>query len=136
MTASSRLCLLVRVLVEDVLRTVRSLRRQGMERVMLVLTRVDDQSLLAALEAGVSGLLRRQEVSAANLISAIRATAAGDGTLPPDLVSNAEFYSKMKMIEKLSVIESIQDSDLQLASSSKELPPADETPSTEDGQGQ
>jgi DNA-binding NarL/FixJ family response regulator len=71
---------------EDVLRTVRSLRRQGMERVMLVLTRVDDQSLLAALEAGVSGLLRRQEVSAANLISAIRATAAGDGTLPPDLL--------------------------------------------------
>ena len=71
---------------EDVLRTVRALRRQGMERVMLVLTRVDDQALLSALEAGVSGILRRQEVSAANLLTAIRATAAGDGTLPPDLL--------------------------------------------------
>ena len=71
---------------DDILRQIRSLRRQGVERIALVVTRVDDQSLLSALEAGVTGLLRRQELTANNLVAAVRTTAAGDGTLPPDLL--------------------------------------------------
>jgi DNA-binding CsgD family transcriptional regulator len=37
------------------------------------------------VEAGACGILRRQQASSANLIAAIR-SAAGEGTLPPDLL--------------------------------------------------
>ena len=42
--------------------------------------------LLAAAEAGVTGVLRRSEATAGNLAAAIRSAAAGEGTLPPDLL--------------------------------------------------
>lgn len=71
---------------EEILRQIRNVRRQGVERIALVVTRVDDQALLSALEAGVTGLLRRSELTANNLLAAVRTTAAGDGTLPPDLL--------------------------------------------------
>jgi len=71
---------------EETVRVVRGLRRRGVERVVLVVTRVEDAGLLAAVEAGVGGLVRRQDVSPQALLAAIRAAAAGDGTLPPDLL--------------------------------------------------
>jgi DNA-binding NarL/FixJ family response regulator len=39
-----------------------------------------------AAEAGVSGVIRRSEATAHNLAVAIRSAAAGEGTLPPDLL--------------------------------------------------
>lgn len=71
---------------EDVARQIRSLRRQGTERIVLLVARLDDQGLLVAVEAGVSGVLRRSDATAANIRSTIRAVAAGEGTLPPDLL--------------------------------------------------
>jgi DNA-binding NarL/FixJ family response regulator len=65
---------------------VKAIQRNGCPKVVLVATRLDDTGLLAATEVGVSGLLRRQEAQPERLVTAIRAAAAGDGTLPPDLV--------------------------------------------------
>lgn len=71
---------------EETARTIRGLRQRGLERVVLLVTRLDDKGLLAAVEAGACGILRRQQASSTNLIAAIRSAAAGEGTLPPDLL--------------------------------------------------
>jgi DNA-binding NarL/FixJ family response regulator len=67
-------------------RLIRSLRLQGARRVIVVATRLDDAGLLAAVEAGASGLIRRSQATPQNLISAIRTAANGEGSLPPDLL--------------------------------------------------
>jgi DNA-binding NarL/FixJ family response regulator len=78
------------VVVDDVddeaAQQIRSLRRRGVESVVIVATRVDDGGLLAAVEAGASGVLRRQESSPQNLLNSIHAAAAGEGSLSPDLL--------------------------------------------------
>ncbi len=71
----------------EALRTIRSLRRHGARGVALLVTRLDDRSLLAAVEAGVGGILRRSQATVHNLLSTIRAVAAGEGTLPPDMLA-------------------------------------------------
>jgi DNA-binding NarL/FixJ family response regulator len=70
----------------DTARSIRLLRRGGVDHVCLLVTRLDDNGLLAAVEAGVAGVLRRSEATAHNLLAAIRAVAAGEGTLPPDML--------------------------------------------------
>jgi DNA-binding NarL/FixJ family response regulator len=70
----------------DVLSELRLLRGRGVRRIVLLVSRVDDRSLLAAAEAGVTGVVRRSEATAGNLAAAIRSAAAGEGTLPPDLL--------------------------------------------------
>jgi DNA-binding NarL/FixJ family response regulator len=73
--------------IDDAVSTqIRSLRGRGVGRVVLLASRVDDKGLLAAAEAGVSGVVRRSDATARNLASAIRAAAVGEGTLPPDLL--------------------------------------------------
>lgn len=67
-------------------RTIRALRRRGVDRVALLVTRLDDKGLLAAVEAGVAGVLRRSQATSQNLDAAIRAVASGEGTLPQDLL--------------------------------------------------
>jgi DNA-binding NarL/FixJ family response regulator len=65
---------------------IRGLRARNVARVVLLVTRIDDRGLLAAAEAGVSGVVRRTDATAGNLAVAIRSAAAGEGTLPPDLL--------------------------------------------------
>lgn len=65
---------------------MRSLRGRGVRRIVLLVSRLDDRSLLAAAEAGVTGVLRRSEATVGNLAAVIRSAAAGEGTLPPDLL--------------------------------------------------
>jgi DNA-binding NarL/FixJ family response regulator len=65
---------------------IRALRGRGVGRIVLLAARVDDKGLLAAAEAGVSGVVRRSDATARNLASAIRAASVGEGTLPPDLL--------------------------------------------------
>ena len=67
------------------LRQVRSLRTLG-SRVVVVLQVLDDAGLLALVEAGVAGVLRRGEATPRSLERTIRAAAAGEGSLPPDLL--------------------------------------------------
>jgi len=71
---------------DETVRLLRRLQRTGRARVVLVVTRIDDGGLLAAIEAGACGVLRRAEASPERLVSAVRTAAAGDGTVPPDLL--------------------------------------------------
>jgi DNA-binding NarL/FixJ family response regulator len=67
-------------------REIRAIRATGQEHVVLLVAKVDDAGLLAAVEAGVSGVVRRSQATPSQLASAIGAAAAGEGTLPPDLL--------------------------------------------------
>lgn len=71
---------------EETVRVVRALQRNGCPRVVLVATNLDDAGLLAAVEAGVCGVLRRAQAVPEHLCAAIGAAASGDGTVPPDLL--------------------------------------------------
>jgi DNA-binding NarL/FixJ family response regulator len=73
-------------MTDDVAAELRALRGRGVARLVLLVARVDDRDLLAAVEAGASGVLRRTEATAGNLAAAIRSAAAGEGTLSPDLL--------------------------------------------------
>lgn len=82
---------LVTVVVADELdeRTshlVRGLQHRSASRVVMIVTRLDDAGLLAAVEAGACGILRRSEATSARLAQAVRAAAEGDGSVPPDLL--------------------------------------------------
>jgi DNA-binding NarL/FixJ family response regulator len=71
---------------DDTTRTLRAMQRGSSQRLVVVATKLDDAALLAAVEIGVQGLLRRAEASPERLVEAVRAAAAGDGTVPPDLL--------------------------------------------------
>ncbi len=71
---------------DETTREIRSFRSAGHERIVLLVAKVDDAGLLAAVEAGVSGVVRRSQATPAHLATAIEAAAAGEGTLPPDLL--------------------------------------------------
>jgi DNA-binding NarL/FixJ family response regulator len=73
-------------MTDDVAADLRVLRGRGVARVILLIARVDDRDLLAAVEAGASGVIRRSEATAGNMATAIRSAAAGEGTLSPDLL--------------------------------------------------
>lgn len=71
---------------EEATRAIRAVQRNGVPRVVVVVTRVDDGGLLAALEAGACGIVRRAEARSDRLVAAVQAAVAGDGTMPPDLL--------------------------------------------------
>jgi DNA-binding NarL/FixJ family response regulator len=71
---------------DDAIRTMRAMQRSTCSRLVMVATKLDDAALLAAVEIGVHGLLRRREASPERLAASIQAAAAGDGTVPPDLL--------------------------------------------------
>ena len=81
----------VAVMITDVVdefttRELRSLRKDGHPRLMLVATTIDDAALVAAAEAGVAGLLRRGDASADTMVRTIVKVASGDGEVPADLL--------------------------------------------------
>ena len=67
-------------------RVVRALQRNGCPRVVLVAGRLDDASVLEAIEAGACALLRRDQATPDRLSDAVHAAARGDGSMPPDLL--------------------------------------------------
>lgn len=71
---------------EETVRVVRALQRNSCPRVVLVVTHVDDRGLLAAVESGACGIVRRSDANPATLASVIRTAANGDGTIPSDLL--------------------------------------------------
>jgi DNA-binding NarL/FixJ family response regulator len=71
---------------EESERVIRALRRRADARVVAVLADVENSAVLAAVEAGANGLLRRADADAERLVRAIRASARGDGSIPPDLL--------------------------------------------------
>ena len=71
---------------DDTVKTLRAVRRGGVARVVLVATRLDDSAVVDAAEAGVCGLVRRSEATPERLVDVVRTAAAGDGSVPPDLL--------------------------------------------------
>jgi DNA-binding NarL/FixJ family response regulator len=71
---------------EQTLRLLRDTRGTSRRGVLLVATSVDATGTLRAIEAGVSGVLRRREASAEGLTAAVLAVANGHGSMPPDLL--------------------------------------------------
>ena len=65
---------------------LRALQRDGCTRVVLVVTRLEDAGLLAAVEAGACGILRRSEACADRVAEVVITAARGDGSVPPDLL--------------------------------------------------
>lgn len=72
---------------DEVVRTLRSLHQCGVQRAVLVVNKVDDGGLLAAIEAGACALVRRSEATAEALVEAATSAAAGDASVPPDLLA-------------------------------------------------
>lgn len=70
----------------DVVTQLRRLRRGGVERIVLVVTRLDDAGMLLAVENGVAGLMRRTEATTKALVRALHTVASGEGALPADLL--------------------------------------------------
>ncbi|SRR6266487_4075994 len=79
------------VVVDDVdeqtTQQIRALKHGGLDKVVVMATRVEDGGLLAAVEAGANGFLRRSQSTAIKLVETIRTAATGDGVLPPDLLA-------------------------------------------------
>ena len=71
---------------EPAVKVVRAIQRNGCPRIVLVVARLDDTGLLAAVEAGASGILRRTEAHPDRLAAVVEAAAVGDGSIPPDLL--------------------------------------------------
>jgi len=71
---------------EEATQLIRSLKLRGLERLVVIASRVEDGGLLAAVEAGASGLLKRSQSTGPSLLQTVRTAAAGDGVLPPDLL--------------------------------------------------
>ncbi|MFT3889763.1 MAG: response regulator transcription factor [Arachnia sp.] len=81
----------VAVLVTDMVddhatRDLRGLAKDHHPRLLLIATTVDDAALVAAAEAGVSGLLRRSDATPDTLIRTIEKVASGEGEVPSDLL--------------------------------------------------
>lgn len=65
----------------------RRLQMQGCGSVVLVAGDMSDSDLLEVVSIGVSAVIRRAEATPDTLVRLIKATAAGDGALPPDLLA-------------------------------------------------
>jgi len=80
-------CIVVSDVVDAAaLRLVRELRGQGLRQIIFVLSTIDDAALLAAIEAGVCGMVARVEATPERLVSAVRQAAAMGGVLSPKLL--------------------------------------------------
>ena len=65
---------------------LRSATQRGCRRTVLIGSMIDDDALMTAVELGVSGVLRRTEATADRIVPLLQSAAAGDGSLPPDLL--------------------------------------------------
>jgi DNA-binding NarL/FixJ family response regulator len=63
-----------------------SLHHQGFNRIVLVAGEVDDNEILSAIEHGVCAVARRVDAGPDVLVRLIKAAAAGEGAMPPDLL--------------------------------------------------
>ena len=86
--ALAKVAVIVTDVVDDsALRVPRAVQRGGVPRTVLVATVLDDAALVAAAEAGASGLLRRADATPEGLVRVIMRVAAGDGEVPADLLA-------------------------------------------------
>jgi DNA-binding NarL/FixJ family response regulator len=85
--AARTVCIVVSDVVDAAaLRLVRELRGRGLRQIIFVLSTIDDGALLAAIEAGVCGLVARVEATPERLVTAIRQASDMGGVLSPKLL--------------------------------------------------
>jgi DNA-binding NarL/FixJ family response regulator len=70
----------------DQLRRVEAVHAGGRSRVVAMVGDIDGPALLATIEAGACVIVRRREATNERLADAVRVAAAGDGSLPADLL--------------------------------------------------
>ncbi len=70
----------------DQLRRVEAVHAGGRSRVVAMVGEIDGAALLATVEAGACVIVRRREATNERLADAVRVAAAGDGSLPADLL--------------------------------------------------
>jgi DNA-binding NarL/FixJ family response regulator len=75
------------VVDEETLKVLRAMQRGGVPRTVLVATLLDDAAVVAAAEAGVSGLVRRSEATPERLADVLVRIATGEGEVPSDLLA-------------------------------------------------
>jgi DNA-binding NarL/FixJ family response regulator len=83
---------------EAATQVIRAIQRDGCPRVVVVVTRLDDNGLLAAVEAGACGFVRRNESTPDALVKVIVSAAAGNGNMPPDLLGR--FLASVSAIQR------------------------------------
>ncbi|MEV6829701.1 response regulator transcription factor [Amycolatopsis sp. NPDC051102] len=71
---------------EPMTKLLSALHHQGFTRIVLVAGEVDDNEILGAVEHGVCAVARRADAGPEVLVRLIKAAAAGEGALPPDLL--------------------------------------------------
>lgn len=71
---------------EQTRRLFRQLQGQGCRSVILVAGDMSDSDMLEVVSIGVSAVVRRAEATPDTLVRLVKATAAGEGTLPPDVL--------------------------------------------------
>ncbi|MFE3788510.1 helix-turn-helix transcriptional regulator [Streptomyces goshikiensis] len=71
---------------EEAASLLRSARAKGSRRAVVVVSEVDDEGLLRAVDCEVGGLVRRREATADRLVQVISSVARGAGVVPPDLL--------------------------------------------------
>lgn len=77
---------IVERLNEQARQLLRSLHCAGRARIVLVAGEVDDSELLDVVGNGVSAIIRRGDATPDTLVRLVKAAAAGEGALPPDLL--------------------------------------------------
>lgn len=73
---------------EAVVRLCRGLHRSGSTRIVIVCSHLDEAELLAGVEAGACAFLRRADAHPDRLAAVVSAAAAGDGSVPADLIGS------------------------------------------------
>ena len=74
------------VMGPEQLRRIEAVHAGGRSRVVAVVGEIDGPALLATVEAGACVIVRRKEATNERLADAVRVAAAGDGSLPADLL--------------------------------------------------
>jgi DNA-binding NarL/FixJ family response regulator len=70
----------------EAVRVIRAAQRQGSARVVVIAGELDAAAVFDAVEAGACGFIRRCDTRPETLVACVRRAAAGDGTVPPDLL--------------------------------------------------
>lgn len=71
---------------EDAIHLLRQVQRQRNCRTVLVASTLEDGDLVSAVEVGVVGLVRRSDATPERLVDLVTRAAAGEGSVPPDLL--------------------------------------------------
>jgi DNA-binding NarL/FixJ family response regulator len=71
---------------DQTLRVLRAMQRNGAPKLVLLVSEVDPAGVADAVQAGAVGILRRSAATREGLRAAVRAAAADEGVLPPDLL--------------------------------------------------